>query len=97
MMTTCVKVLFFEACRVYEAAHKNGAGIIQNTPVNNWDSVNFPASALAFLNLTGVTQFRLRFQIDDNNNATADYLKFYSGNFATAAARPTLIIEYYVP
>jgi hypothetical protein len=79
------------------AAHKNTAGMIYNTPVNNWYSVAFPSSAFSFINKRGVTQFRLRFQIDDNENGTADYLKFYSGDFATAAARPTLVIEYYIP
>lgn len=44
----------------------------------------------------GVTQIRLRFQLDDNNNAITNYLSLYSGN-AGAATRPQLIIEYYVP
>jgi hypothetical protein len=49
------------------------------------------------INLTGTTQFRLRFQKDDNDDLGADYMKFFSGNYATASARPTLIIEYTVP
>jgi hypothetical protein len=44
----------------------------------------------------GLTQIRLRFKLDDNNNAVANYLSLYSGN-AGAASRPQLIIEYYVP
>ncbi len=44
----------------------------------------------------GLTQIRLRFQRDDNNNAVADYLSLYSGN-AAAAKRPQLLIEYQVP
>jgi hypothetical protein len=44
----------------------------------------------------GLTQIRLRFKLDDNNNATANYLSLYSGN-AGSSARPQLIIEYYVP
>jgi hypothetical protein len=43
-----------------------------------------------------VTQIRLSFKLDDNNNTIANYLKLYSGN-APAASRPQLIIEYYVP
>jgi hypothetical protein len=42
-----------------------------------------------------VTQIRLRFKLDDNNNAVANFLKLYSGN-APAASRPQLIIEYNV-
>jgi hypothetical protein len=49
-----------------------------------------------YINRTGVTQFRLRFALDDNNNGTADYLLFYSGNAATSK-RPTLVIKYYAP
>jgi uncharacterized delta-60 repeat protein len=45
---------------------------------------------------SGLTQIRLRFKLDDNNNATANYLSLYSGN-AGSAYRPQLIIEYYVP
>src|SRR5258706_6353369 len=53
-------------------------------------------ASFPFLNLAGLTQLRLRFQKDDNNNLVADYMKFFSGN-ATAASRPTLIIEYHLP
>jgi hypothetical protein len=45
----------------------------------------------------GVTQLRLRFKLDDNNNALANYLSLYSGNAATAANRPQLVIKYYIP
>jgi hypothetical protein len=41
----------------------------------------------------GVTQIRLRFKLDDNNNSTANILKLYSGN-APVASRPLLIVEY---
>jgi hypothetical protein len=45
---------------------------------------------------SGLTQIRLRFKLDDNNNTTANYLSLYSGN-AGSAYRPQLVIEYYVP
>lgn len=44
----------------------------------------------------GYTQIRLRFNLDDNNNAIANFLKIYSGN-AGALNRPQLVVEYYVP
>ena len=44
----------------------------------------------------GLTQIRLRFKLDDNNNAIANYLSLYSGN-APAASRPQLIITYTTP
>jgi CSLREA domain-containing protein len=45
---------------------------------------------------SGLTQIRLRFKLDDNNNTTANYLSLYSGNAGTSY-RPQLIIEYYIP
>jgi secreted trypsin-like serine protease len=44
----------------------------------------------------GLTQIRLRFKLDDNNNTVANYLSLYSGN-AGSAYSPQLVIEYYVP
>lgn len=52
---------------------------------------------MPYIHLIGFTQFRLRFQKDDNDDMGADYLKFYSGNAGTASYRPQLIVEYYVP
>jgi hypothetical protein len=64
-----------------------------------WYTLNL-TSAKAYINKlatgSGLTQIRLRFQLDDNNNAIANYLSLYSGN-AGAASRPQLIVEYYVP
>jgi endo-1,4-beta-xylanase len=44
----------------------------------------------------GLTQIRLRFRLDDNNDAIANYLSLYSGN-ALGTSRPQLVIKYYVP
>lgn len=44
----------------------------------------------------GLTQLRLAFAKDDNNDRGADYLKFSSGN-AAAASRPALVIGYSLP
>jgi hypothetical protein len=52
--------------------------------------------AAPFLNKWGRTQFRLRFNKDDNNNLTADYLSLFSGD-AAAGDQPQLIITYMVP
>ena len=67
------------------------------TPAAYWYSAVLNASGRAYVNKTGTTQFRLRFYKDDNDDNAADYMKFYSGNYGTAAARPTLIVEYYIP
>jgi len=79
------------------AAGKSNIGSFSNTPVSNWYTKIWSTNTFfSFVNLTGTTEFRLRFATDDNDNGAANYLKFYSGN-AGASVRPTLIIEYYVP
>ncbi len=64
-----------------------------------WYNLNL-TPAKAYINRlatnSGLTQMRLRFKLDDNNNTVANILKLYSGN-AAASNRPQLIIEYYVP
>jgi hypothetical protein len=45
----------------------------------------------------GLTQLRLRFTLDTDHNDRANYIHFYSGDEATEAWRPQLIIEYYLP
>lgn len=44
----------------------------------------------------GLTQIRLRFKLDDNNDASDNYLALYSGE-PLALYRPQLVITYYVP
>jgi hypothetical protein len=66
-----------------------------NTRLSNWYSRSLIPDDFQFINLTGVTQFRLRFAKGDNNDFGADFLKLYSGN-AGVANRPLLIIEYYI-
>jgi hypothetical protein len=83
----------------FQASADKSYGPFNPALVNGWYAINL-TRAKAYVNKLGtsggVTQIRLRFQLDDNNNATANYLKLYSGN-APAASRPQLIIEYYVP
>ncbi len=68
--------------------------------VNSWYALDL-TSAKAYVNKLatngGLTQIRLRFKLDDNNNAIANILNLVSGNSAVAANRPTLIIEYTLP
>ncbi|GEM_PF-3184994 len=61
-----------------------------------WFSAYLASNDYQYVNLTGTTQFRLRYAVDDNNNNSADYCAFYSGN-AAFAHRPQLVIYYYVP
>ncbi len=78
-------------------ADKYAVGVIQNNPVSGWYWSVLDNSALPFINLTGVTQFRLGFQVDDNDDRDNDYLKFFSGNSNALEDRPQLLIKYYIP
>ncbi len=78
------------------AASKNGILSFSNNPVNGWYIKALGSANFTYINKAGLTQFRLRFAKDDDNDRVADYLKFYSGA-AAAANRPQLIIQYYVP
>ena len=68
-----------------------------NAPVSGWCSKVWLSGIFAYINKTDVTQLRLRFQKDDNDDSRADFLKFHSGNASTISNCPQLIIEYYVP
>jgi len=73
----------------------DAAGMITNTPFNGWYWAWLDPSAIQYINLNGITQIRLRFQIDDDDNQLNDYMHFYSGNYPDLALRPRLVIEYY--
>jgi hypothetical protein len=77
-------------------ASKDSIGTIYNNPVSGWYWTLLDGSANQFINLQGVTQFRLMFQLDDNDDMAADYLTFYSGNANAQGDRPQLQVEYYV-
>lgn len=98
-----MKTGFFGAAGLQAADFQTTAdkiiGPINPTPINNWYSLNL-SNAKDFINKPstngGLTQIRLRFKLDDNNN-TANYLSLFSGNVINAADRPQLVITYYVP
>lgn len=67
---------------------------------NNAYSINLTGGQTLINKLTtnsGLTQLRLRFKLDDNNNGLANYLTLHSGNATAAADRPQLMITYTVP
>lgn len=62
--------------------------------VNRWHNALAGSADFSLLNLSGFTQFRLRFSKDDNDDLGADYRTFYSGNTTN---KPALWITYYQP
>ena len=77
-------------------ASLNRAGTFN--PASNWGwyAANLGSGSFPFINLAGITQFRLRFALDDDNDAQADYATFFSGN-ASPRFRPVLIVKYTIP
>lgn len=70
-------------------------GAFNRTPVNLWYSKTLSATSLLKINKVGLTQFRLYFSKDDNNNKVIDAMKFVSGN--STSGQPQLIITYTMP
>jgi len=76
----------------------NFAGTIFNTPsTGNWYSGELKETAFPHVNLTGETQIRVRFYTDDNDDAGADYMRFYSGNHSYSSYLPILELDYDTP
>jgi hypothetical protein len=49
------------------------------------------------INHLGVTQLRLRFSKDDNNDNSADFLRFYRADSTSMSDYPVLEVKYYIP
>jgi hypothetical protein len=85
------------AAHDFQALANKGAGPFINKNVAGWYSANLSKYAYPFINTTGITQLRLQFGLDDDNDHAADYLRFYSGNYSYVTYRPLLIVKYYLP
>lgn len=77
-------------------ATKLNAGQFGSTPVSGGSAylAFLPSTSFTYINKKGLTQFRLRFAMDDNNDAGADYMSFRSGDYSVLSDRPELEIEY---
>jgi hypothetical protein len=60
----------------------------------DWSAGTVNSAGLGAVNLSGLTQFRLRFSLDDDDDATADFVTFRGGEDADATSRPQLIVVY---
>ncbi len=83
----------------FQAPATKTVGPFVTTINGGWYSITL-TNAKAYIHklstLSGLTQIRLRFNLDDNNNTAANFLSLYSGN-APAGSRPQLVIQYYLP
>jgi uncharacterized delta-60 repeat protein len=64
---------------------------------SSWYAANLSSSNLVFVNKNGVTQFRLHFDLDDNDDLDADYMKFFAGDATDESTQPQLIVSYILP
>ncbi len=84
----------------FAAVASKSSGPFVIAPVSGWYNINL-SGAKGYVNKladsNGLTQMRLYFKLDDNNNAVANFISLYSGNAGTVLSRPRLIIEYYLP
>jgi hypothetical protein len=71
------------------------AGVFDKSPDDGWYSVNLNPDGVNNLSKASITQFRLYFAKDDNNNLRADSMNFVSGN--SASDKPQLVIVYSLP
>ncbi len=81
------------------AAGNKTYGPFNPAPVSNWYSIDLTNGKEHVNKLAtngGLTQMRLRFKLDDNNDAVVNILNLFSGN-APTGNRPQLVITYYVP
>ncbi|HEY5998170.1 MAG TPA: S8 family serine peptidase, partial [bacterium] len=73
------------------------AGAFTVNPVAGWHTAAIARAAFPQIDPRGLTQFRIEFAADDDNDGVADYAAFHSGDAVVPADRPALVIQYYVP
>lgn len=82
----------------FQARSLADAGVFTRTNTyNRWIYMNMLPNSLFAVNLTGRTQFRLHFTLDDSNDGIKQEIRFLSGDYQLTKDQPTLIVMYYVP
>ncbi len=77
------------------AATAVGVATLSNATSNGaYSSGSLNAAGRAAVNKTGLTQYRIYFQLDDNDDGGNDYIGYYSGNNSTPANQPILVVVY---
>ena len=77
------------------AATAPQAGSLSNATSNgDWSEATLNAAGLVAVNTAGITQLRVWFATDDNDDGGNDYMGYYSGDNSTASRHPQLVITY---
>ena len=88
--STALEVSDFEASATATAAGSLSA------PASNgdWSEALMNAAGIAAVNTSGTTQFRIYFELDDNDDGGDDHIGYYSGDHSNSANRPQLVVTY---
>jgi hypothetical protein len=78
-------------------ASRSAVGKFNPAASNGWYSATLSSLPLQWMSRTATTQFRLAFQTGDDNDATADAMRFFSGRAGVTADRPVLVVQYHRP
>jgi len=70
-------------------------GELESKSQNGWYIAHLVPDSFPKIDLTGTTQFRLRYAMNDNDYG-ADYVKFYSGEVVDQD-KPILLVRYSLP
>ncbi len=77
------------------AATATAVASLSDAPSNlDYSEGSLDAAGRAAIDDTGTTQFRLYFQLDDNDDGGSDLIGYYSGEAPVAENRPQLIVQY---
>ena len=74
--------------------HRRSMDVLVNTAGRAFEA-GIPLNALKFVDKTGVTQFRIYFVLDDNNDRSPDWIGWYSGESTEASNRPAFEVTYW--
>ena len=80
----------------FQASATATAAASLTAPASNldWSEGVLNASGLAAINASGTTQFRVYFEVDDNDDGGDDHMGYYSGDNSNSANHPQLVITY---
>ncbi len=89
--STALQTTDFEAT----ATAVQAASLSNATANGSWSEGSLNAAGRAAIDKTGTTQFRVYFNLDDNDDNGTDYIGYYSGNYSTSSYRPQLVVTYH--
>ncbi len=87
------------AANDFQAASTTAMSAVMSvaTPASPWSTGSLDSAGMAAISLNSTTQVKLYFSTDDNDDMSADYMTFCSGNHATPTYRPYIVIFYTTP